>query len=253
MRLYRAVGDKAVIATARRLGLTTPLPEGDPSVALGSATTTLLELTSAYAGVAGNRFPVEPTAFPAAKDGWMDWVLRRHRSLSDSEHDEMQQMLRAVVTRGTGRAAQLRHLDYGKTGTSQDNRDALFVGYAGNLVVGVWVGKDDNTPLKGVSGGTIPAHIWRDFMRDALGERPAPKPQPRPNPEGPVQPFDLPDLGRLLSGDNARVNLDRNGVTLGTEVGGVPIGVRIDRDGVRVDSRAAEPSGRDEQDPDAQP
>ena len=69
----------------------------------------------------------------------------------------------------------LRGPNHGKTGTSQDSRDALFVGYAGDLVVGVWIGNDDNSPLSGISGGGLPARIWRDFMRQALGEASVPR------------------------------------------------------------------------------
>ncbi|MFD1961779.1 hypothetical protein ACFSHP_26990 [Novosphingobium panipatense] len=97
-------------------------------------------------------------------------------------------MLRAAVNRGTGRAAMLQAPNFGKTGTSQENRDALFVGYSGDFVVGVWVGRDDNTPLAGVSGGTVPARIWRDFMRVALGERSAPPPRPAADPQGQSNP-----------------------------------------------------------------
>jgi penicillin-binding protein 1A len=241
VRLFGEVGDKAVIATARDFGITTPLPSGDPSVALGSASTTLIELTAAYAGVAANRFPVTPTAFPAAKESWLDWILRRRHSLSSKEHDEIQQLLRAVVTSGTGHAARLHRVSYGKTGTSQDNRDAFFIGYVDGLVVGVWVGNDDNTPLRGVSGGGLPAQIWHDFMRDALGERaaPQPRPSPSPNPAGPVQPLDVPDLGAIPTGDveignQAHLKIEKDGATLGTRINGVPVDVQIDRNGIRV-------------------
>jgi penicillin-binding protein 1A len=77
-------------------------------------------------------------------------------------------MLRAAVNRGTGRAARLPQANYGKTGTTQDTRDALFFGFAGNRVVGVWIGRDDNGSLGKVSGGTVPAQIWRSFMTSAL-------------------------------------------------------------------------------------
>src|SRR3546814_2890381 len=94
-------------------------------------------------------------------------------------------MLRAAVNRGTGRAARLPQANYGKTGTTQDNRDALFVGYANDLVVGVWIGNDDNTPHRGISGGGMPARIWRDLMVQASGKRAAPPRPKRIDPEGP--------------------------------------------------------------------
>jgi penicillin-binding protein 1A len=78
-------------------------------------------------------------------------------------------LLYAAANGGTGRRAALAIPTFGKTGTSQDNRDALFVGFAGNLVVGVWVGRDDDRPLGSkVSGGTAPARIWKDFMVSAV-------------------------------------------------------------------------------------
>jgi penicillin-binding protein 1A len=94
--------------------------------------------------------------------------------------EDMQTMLKAVVDSGTGRGAQLPIPTYGKTGTTQDNRDALFIGYAGGVVAGVWLGNDDNTPNAGLSGGGIPARVWRDFMTHALNIQ-APPPPPAGN------------------------------------------------------------------------
>jgi penicillin-binding protein 1A len=80
----------------------------------------------------------------------------------------MLRLLETVIRNGTGSSARLPVRAYGKTGTTQNHRDALFVGFAGDLVVGVWVGNDDNTPMRGVSGRGLPAQIWREFMRAAL-------------------------------------------------------------------------------------
>jgi penicillin-binding protein 1A len=91
------------------------------------------------------------------------------RSLSRTERAQLLDLLRAVVTRGTGRGAALPGTPvYGKTGTSQDYRDAYFIGFTVDLVVGVWVGNDDNTPMAGVTGGALPAQIWRAFAGYAL-------------------------------------------------------------------------------------
>jgi len=240
VRLWQEVGDAAVIRTARELGVRSPLAKGDPSVALGTSTMTLMELTAAYAGVAGNDFPVRPSAFPAREPGWWEWLTSGQTSLSGSEKAAMEQMLRAAINRGTGRAAMLRQANFGKTGTTQDHRDARFVGYAGGLVTGVWIGNDDNSPLAGVSGGGLPARAWRDFMRVALGEAAAPaRPKPRksPDPQGPVVPLDIPDLGDLPLGDS-QLGLDGDGANVSTDIGGVPVNVRIGPDGVRVGSGA---------------
>ncbi len=243
VRLEHKVGSDAVIDEARKLGVTTPLAKGDPSLALGTSTMTLLDLTSAYAGVAGNRFPVEPHAFPAAEEGWFDWMFARHHSLSAREHGEIEDLLRHAVEDGTAKAAQLPVAAYGKTGTTQDNRDALFVGYAKDLVVGVWIGNDDNSPLPGAHGGGLPARIWHDFMMQALGLAPAPKPAsptPAPNPNGPVQPQDVPNLDAIPIGDgDTNLQIQDNGATLSTTVDGVPVDVRLDRNGLSV-----QPSGR---------
>src|SRR3546814_14274656 len=89
-------------------------------------------------------------------------------------------LLWSAANEGTGRAAALRVETFGKTGTSQDNRDAIFIGFAGDLVVGVWIGNDDNSPLKGIHGGGLPARIWHDFMMAALELQPRHRPMPVP-------------------------------------------------------------------------
>src|SRR6476469_4255703 len=80
----------------------------------------------------------------------------------------MLDLLYAAANKGTRRRGALAVPTFGKTGTTQENRDAVFIGFAGNLVVGVWVGRDDNKSLGKVSGGTVPADIWRTFMSGAL-------------------------------------------------------------------------------------
>ena len=238
VRLFNQVGSDAVIRTARDLGVTSPLAHGDPSLALGTSTMNLLELTAAYAGVAGNEFPVEPHAFKPDEPGWFDWLWSRKHQLSPRVHDGIEELLRAVVVRGTGRTANLGIANFGKTGTSQDNRDALFVGYAGGLVVGVWIGNDDNSPLGGNHGGGTPARIWRDFMRQALGARVAPtpaRPTPSPNPSGPVEPLDVPDLSAIPLGDDGQLSIDRGGATISTSIDGKPVNVRLDPKDIGVD------------------
>ena len=255
VRLYRAVGGDKVVRTARDLGVTSPLVADDPSTALGSGTMTLLELTSAYAGIAGKHNPVRATAFPTPDESWTGWLLNRRYALSDDERDAMRGLLRGVVERGTGRAARLSVPAFGKTGTTQDGRDALFVGFAGDLVVGVWLGNDQNTPLNGVSGGTIPARIWANFMRQALGAA-AGAPRPRRDPSGPVEPLDLPGIipeglpipkisipgsAQIPLGDAANLRVDKDGAVVTTKIGGVPIDVRLGQDGVSVDPRQNSP------------
>ncbi|MBI1403638.1 MAG: penicillin-binding protein [Porphyrobacter sp.] len=235
VRLFQAVGSEKVIRTARKLGITAPMTEGDPSLALGTSAMTLMELTAAYAGIAANDFPVEPHPFPRGEQSWWEWLTTPSDSFSGRTHEDIETMLRAAINRGTGRNAVLPIANYGKTGTTQDYRDALFVGYAGDLVVGVWVGKDDNTPMKGVTGGSTPARIWRDFMRGALKleSAPAARPSASPDPEGPVQPLDIEEGAAIPVGQNgASLRIDGGGVTLSPD--GVPVEVRIGEDGLVV-------------------
>jgi penicillin-binding protein 1A len=166
-RLTQRVGTGAVVRAARDLGIQSPLGT-DPGIALGTSGTTLLELASAYAAVAGGAYPVRPYGLPdaAAGSGTQAQMDPRERAM-------LLDLLSATVNSGTARGAGLTTQVYGKTGTSQDNRDALFVGFAGGLVTAVWVGRDDNQPLPGVAGGGMPARIWRNFMADAIGARPA--------------------------------------------------------------------------------
>ena len=247
VRLLNEVGSDAVIETARELGVTSALPEGDPSMALGTSTMSLLELTSAYAGIAANSFPVEAHGFARGEAGWFDFLWNGQGSLSSRTHSQMEQMLRASINSGTGRAATLSVPNFGKTGTTQDNRDALFVGYAGQgedrLVVGVWIGNDNNSPLGNISGGGLPARIWRDFMRAALGVAAAPPaPTPSPNPSGPVQPQDVPALQDIPLGEGRRLLIDGDEAIFSTEVEGVPLELRV-RDGevsLDLDEEAAQ-------------
>ncbi len=240
VRLMQAVGSDKVIAAARDLGVTAPLAEGDPSLALGTSAMTLIELTAAYAGIAGNSYPVRATPIPRTEQSWWEWLTNRQRSLPRRVHSDLETMLRAAINRGTGRAAVLPVANFGKTGTTQDYRDALFVGYAGDLVVGVWVGNDDNAPMQGVTGGSTPARIWREFMTNALALKPAPRATASPDPAGPVQQLDLPDGAEVPASDPATtIMIDGQGVTINSEVQGVPIGVRVDQNGVAVQPAAS--------------
>jgi penicillin-binding protein 1A len=235
VRLYRQVGDKAVIRAARDLGIRSPLT-ADPSLALGSSGVTLLELTSAYAAVAANRWPVAPRAMPADEPGFFADILSSERSFDGDTHAMLLDLLSATVTQGTARGAQLAIKSYGKTGTSQDNRDALFIGFAGDLIVGVWVGNDDNSPLKGVNGGGLPTRIWRDFMGAAIeGARPAlqPKPDPKPEPDMPGDSIDIPNIPIKIDDSHVQLGNDSS-VTLNTDIGGVKFDVKLGKDGFDI-------------------
>jgi penicillin-binding protein 1A len=173
VQLSERVGRNAVVQAAHDLGITSPL-RADRSLPLGVNGVSLLELTAGYASIASGRFPIRPYGLP--EDAPAESSFHR-----DPEHMAMlRDVLHGVVTRGTGRAANLAVPTFGKTGTTSDYRDAWFVGFAGDLVVGVWVGNDDNSPLPGTSGGGVPARVWRAFMTEALGIRAAPAAPPVP-------------------------------------------------------------------------
>ena len=190
VRLSESVGRANVLRAARELGISSPLPNS-PSVALGTAGVSLIELTAAYAAIAGGRYPVEPRGLALTEeDEGISSFFRRGGSL-DRRRDwaPMLDLLWEATNKGTGRRAALSVPAFGKTGTTQGNRDALFIGFAGDLVVGVWVGRDDNGSLGKITGGTAPARIWRSFMAPALAvdRRPGP-PLPRTFRVPPPQP-----------------------------------------------------------------
>ncbi len=168
VKLTEHVGREKVIGVARVLGIKSDL-RPHPSLALGSFEATLLEMTGAYAAIAADVKRVEPYAIREIRGRGR--TLYRYapppgnsRGVIPWKRDEMVDMLMATVQEGTGRAAAFGRPAAGKTGTSEDGRDGWFVGFTGDLVVGVWVGRDDNGPVEGLNGGGLPARIWRDFM-----------------------------------------------------------------------------------------
>lgn len=170
VQLADRVGVRSVIETAKQLGVQSNLPEV-PSVALGSGDVTLLEMTRAFAAIAKDTNRVDQYTVSGITKANRNLYSRSapHAAQADGPllHSEMMDLLSSVVRDGTGRAAQLDLPVAGKTGTSQDYRDAWFVGFTPDLVVGVWVGNDDNSPMKGVTGGSLPATIWHDFVKTA--------------------------------------------------------------------------------------
>jgi len=173
VRVSEKVGRKKVIRVARRLGVRTRL-RSHPSIALGAGEVTMLELTGAYAALANNGVGVFPFGIREIRTRGGRLLYRRKgsglgRVVAASHVAAMNDVLRAVMVWGTGKAARLPDRPAaGKTGTSQDFRDAWFIGYTPDLVAGVWVGNDDNKPMRGVTGGALPAWIWKAFMSRAL-------------------------------------------------------------------------------------
>jgi len=167
VRLTERVGREQVIAMARRLGVT-GLLRPTPSLALGTAETTLLELTTAYASVANGGRVLWPYGIVEIRNRKGIVLYRRKGSrvgqaITPGIAGAMDGLLKAVVTGGTGRSVGLPGAA-GKTGTSQDFRDAWFVGYRGETTAGIWLGNDEFTPMDRVTGGGLPARLWRTFM-----------------------------------------------------------------------------------------
>ena len=174
-RLTQQVGVRQVIKAARDLGISTPIAN-EATIGLGTSEVSLLELTAAYAGIANNSYPVSPRGVDKVADkGWIESLTGGTHKLPDDVRDNMLRLLSSSI-RGTGREAVLPIEAWGKTGTSQDSRDAWFIGFAGDLVVGVWVGNDNNKPNPGLHGGGVPARIWRTFMQSALNIAPVAAP-----------------------------------------------------------------------------
>jgi len=181
-QLANSVGPENVVAVAHRLGITSHLGN-DASIALGTSEVTLLELTSAFTPFANGGYSIVPFSVRriVTRDGQVIYERSGDglgQAISNRDLGSMNSMMRAVVNEGTAKKAQIPGFDIaGKTGTSQDYRDAWFVGYSSYLVAGVWLGNDDNSPTKTVTGGSVPAAIWKDVMEVAHANlSPAPLP-----------------------------------------------------------------------------
>ncbi|MGH6958403.1 MAG: transglycosylase domain-containing protein [Caulobacteraceae bacterium] len=210
-KLANEVGTANVAATAHRLGITSTI-QTDPSMALGAVEVSPLEMATAYDAFANGGLRVHPWGIERIRTA-SGQVLYDHSQpppeqvIGQPALSEMVRMMRQVVISGTGGRARIPGYDLaGKTGTSTDYRDAWFVGFTGGFVTAVWVGRDDDTPMKRVTGGSAPAEIWRSFMAPVLprlkaqaipgGTPPAPTdaiqtlladgPPPPPSPQAPT-------------------------------------------------------------------
>jgi penicillin-binding protein 1A len=206
-RLANEVGTANVAAAARRLGVTSPI-QLDPSMALGAVEVSPMEMAQAYAPFANGGFFAK--AYGIERIRTASGRVLYDRSMAPGDRRPvigqpalayMNYMLRQVLVDGTGTRARVPGYDLaGKTGTTSDYRDAWFIGYTGGFVTAVWVGRDDNTPMRRVTGGGTPAGIWRDYMAGAL-----PRLQTTPIPGGELPPeLAVPSedaIGDLLQGE----------------------------------------------------
>lgn len=168
----RKVGVKNVIHTAKKLGIESSL-NPDLSIALGTGEVNLLELTRAYAYLANDGKAVDTHGIKTIYDKHGNTLyqrpkrIRTHRAISHKATAYMDGLLRQVVEKGTGRRANLLKPAAGKTGTSQNYKDAWFIGYTDDLIAGIWIGNDNSAPMRRVTGGTLPATAWKQFMQHA--------------------------------------------------------------------------------------
>jgi penicillin-binding protein 1A len=204
-RLGMEVGPKAVAQTAQRLGISSPL-QANASIALGTSEVTPLELVGAYAAFSNGGKGVIPYVIAEVKNAKGKILYRRAEGglgqvIEPSAVAAMNAMMRETFVSGTARSGVIPGWDTaGKTGTSQDFRDAWFVGYTATLVAGVWFGNDDGEPTKRASGGNLPVETWARFMKTALaGQRPAPLPGGGVRRETPVAAVPGADSGLRLS------------------------------------------------------
>jgi penicillin-binding protein 1A len=172
VRLTMEVGPPAVIRTAHRLGIASHL-EPNASIALGTSEVSLLELTGAYAPFANGGYSARPHAIESVKTIKGRLLYGRphrppNRVVDAAYVGMMNRMLRQTLVIGTAKHASLPGWPAaGKTGTSQDFRDAWFIGYTAHMVTGVWLGNDDGSPTRHVTGGSLPVQIWSRTMRAA--------------------------------------------------------------------------------------
>jgi penicillin-binding protein 1A len=205
-RLADEIGRDNVAHVARRLGILSPI-NTDPAMALGTTQVSPLEMAEAYApfGNGGNlatAYGIEEISTVAGQ------VLYQHKAdakvnvIGNPPLTYMDQMMRAVIAGGTGTKAAIPGYDLaGKTGTTSDYKDAWFCGFTGGFTTVVWVGKDDNTPMRKVTGGGPPAELWRSYMVAAL-----PHLQVQTIPPGPPAPAGAvygDPIGDLLSNADA--------------------------------------------------
>ncbi len=203
VRLADTIGRDQVARTARRLGIESPVGL-EPAMALGAVEVSPLEMAQAYAPFSNGGKRVQAYGITRIRTPQGRVIYQRGardttavQAISNPPLYYMNQMLRGVVTGGTARSVAISGRDLaGKTGTTSDYKDAWFVGYTGGFVTAVWVGKDDNTAMRGVTGGAAPAAIWKGFMEAALPRLSAPRiPDGPPMPEGWVPPD---PMGQLM-------------------------------------------------------
>ncbi|MBP7709897.1 MAG: PBP1A family penicillin-binding protein [Rickettsiales bacterium] len=171
VQLGRKAGGGAVAEMASACGIVSKIDKNDPTIALGTTEVSLLELTGAYATIANDGAPVIPYAILEVKNAADESLYKRESSgfdavISAESQQKIKEVLRAVVEEGTGKNANVAKNIYGKTGTSQNFRDAWFVGFSDDYVIGVWIGNDDNSATNKITGGSLPAILFAEVIEN---------------------------------------------------------------------------------------
>lgn len=206
VQLTEKIGRGRVIGVARSLGIQSPM-KAHPSLALGASEVTLMEMAAAYGAMAADVKLVSPFGIRSIRG--QSRKLYEHKAVSLAQQQaalpwrraEMVDLLISAVDKGTGKAAKMPSPVAGKTGTTQDYRDAWFIGFTADIVAAIWLGNDDSSPTDHVSGGDLPARIWRDFIaaayqlegvpksqKELLAGMPAAEPEPAPPPPAVQEP-----------------------------------------------------------------
>jgi penicillin-binding protein 1A len=169
IQLAKKFGGDKVAQMAHKCGITSKIDKSDPTIALGTTEVSLFELVGAYATIANNGEPVMPYVVSVIRNGEGLELYKRESSgleavISPQAEESIKKVMREVVERGTGKNANIAENIYGKTGTSQNFRDAWFVGFNDEYVVGVWIGNDDNSATNKITGGSLPASLFAEIM-----------------------------------------------------------------------------------------
>jgi len=230
-KLGQEVGFQTVADMARRFGITTPV-NTHPSMVLGTSDVRLIDMTRAFASVAANGVAVAPYGITRVTANgqtiYTHEVDRSHVLVAPYVAAEMIDLLQTTVNTGTGRQAQIGRPAAGKTGTTTSEKDGWFMGFSSGLTTGVWMGRDNARPVRGLHGGTAPARAWAAFMKPATAARPIEQFQTQVTlPEWQLEPDEESYFGDPDNGSE------------GVTVDGQPIAPGADQPGVAPDAQAA--------------
>lgn len=171
VQLAKKIGGKNIAKTARLAGILSEINDNDLTIALGTNEVSLLEIVSGYATIANDGVPIMPFAITKITNDKDEILYQKTGSKFDAVFkktsiDGIKELLREVVISGTGKVANVGNNIFGKTGTSQNFRDAWFIGFEDDLIIGIWIGNDDNSPTLKITGGSLPAQLFAEIVKN---------------------------------------------------------------------------------------